>query len=388
MSEKLASGERSRWGAVWQSILIAGGPITAAVVVSMMLLWLLDRNPFEFYSNVLRSGLLSSFGLQESINRAGPLLVISAGLVVAFKANIWHLGIDGCFMLGAVVVAGVGPLITSYLPNAVVLLVLAVIGALVGVAWSAAPAYLKARHGVNEIVTTLIMTSMGIHLAHFLVKAVFQDPTSRAAAQTRVLPVDDRLPTLLGTRIHIGIFIGLAVILLTHYVVTRTPLGVRLQMMGANARAAKHFGFNTDRLTYVAFCFAGATFGLAGALSIVGDWGVVGEGWNPAWGFLVVPLVFLARKSALASVVFVFAYSFVSIGGELATRRADLPNHFQLILLGLILLFMTISEWLELERERKTAHLRGGRRSPPDNNGDNDDGTGETDESAAGVAYG
>lgn len=352
---RLASGwRRSSWT---RNLLLAGGPVVGAVLASMLLLWLLGRDPIEFYRNVVQSGLLSTFGLQESINRAGPLLVISAGLVLAFKANIWHLGIDGCFLLGAVLAAGVGPLLYQHMFNPLLLIILGLLGAIAGALWSAPPAYLKAKYQVNEIVTTLIMTSTGVLFAQFLVKAVFQDPVSKAAAQTRVLPMDERLPRLFGTRIHLGVVIGLVVVLGAHYFITRTPVGMRLQIMGANIRAARHFGFNTDRLGYLSFYLGGALFGLAGALSIIGDWGVVGEGWNPAWGFLVVPLVFLARKNALSSIIFVAAFSVLSIGGELATRRAGLPNDFQLVILGLVLLFMTISEWLYAAHERNTAHL-------------------------------
>lgn len=353
-------GPRRRLG-----ILQSVGPVVAAVVISMVLLFLLGRNPFTFYLDIIRSGLLSGFGIQESINRTGPLLVIAAGLVISFRANVWHLGIDGCFLLTAVVVGGTSPLLVGILPTPLILLLMVFVSLAVGAVWSWAPAYLKIHHGVNEIVTTLIMTYLGTYFAHFLVKSILQDPTSRAAAQTRVLPIDHRLPTLFGTRIHIGILIGLAVILATHYVITRTPLGLRLQMMGANRRSAEHFGFAVRKLTFLAFLVAGALYGLGGGLSIIGDWGVVAEGWNPAWGFLVVPLVFLARKNALASIVFVAGFSVISIGSDVATRNAELPSNFQLVIVGMILLFLTVSEYLQIRKEQETAHMKTYRRSDP-----------------------
>ena len=122
-----------------------------------------------------------------------PLLLIAAGLTVIFRANIWNLGYDGQFLLGAALVSGWGPALMEKMPKPLAILVLFGVAAAVGAAWTIIPAILKARYGTNEIITTLMMSFIGVDLANILIKGPFQDPTV-ATPETRVLPFDKMLP--------------------------------------------------------------------------------------------------------------------------------------------------------------------------------------------------
>ena len=115
-----------------------------------------------------------------------------------------------------------------------------------GAAWTIIPALLKARYQTNEIITTLMMSFIGIGVANILVKGPFQDPTVNIP-QTRVIPFDHMLPSIPGTRIHVGVLVALGVALIAHYVLTRTSFGLRLHVLGANPRAAAHVGHRRAR---------------------------------------------------------------------------------------------------------------------------------------------
>jgi simple sugar transport system permease protein len=216
-----------------------------------------------------------------------------------------------------------------------------------------------------------MMTFIGINVANLFIKGPFRDFESTNVPQTSVLPVDDRLPDIPGTSIHVGIVIAVAVCVAVHYVMTRTSFGLRLNVLGANPRAARHFGLSVSRLVMVSFAVSGFLIGLAGAAEILGVWGYVRADWNPAFGLIVVPLVFLARLNALAVIPFVGLLAVLSIGGDLAARRAELPNDFLLVLVGLILLFMAVTEYLGRRRALGASYLTEGlaqalrrRRSP------------------------
>lgn len=327
------------------------GPLLLANVVAGLLIAGAGADPIAFYRDIIQAGLLSANGLQESINRAGPLLLIAAGLIVAFRTNVWNLGTDGQFLLGAVMVAGFGSVLVEWVPSAVMALVTIIIASAAGAVWTLIPAWLKVRHNVNEIITTVMTTFIGLSIARFLVKYPFRDPTS-VIDQTRVIPLTDRLPVIPGTRIHVGIMVGLLAILVVHYVMTRTSVGFRLDVVGLNRRTARHAGLPVAKLVVLAFAVSGALIGAGGAISILGDWGSVRSDWNPAWGFLVVPLVFLGRRHGVATAVFVAMFAVVSIGSQVAARRQDLPQDFTLIVTGLILLFLTITEYIESRRLR------------------------------------
>ena len=114
-----------------------------------------------------------------------PLLLIAAGLIVVFRANIWNLGIDGQFLLGAAVAVGIAPELVAALPNGLALLLLWLIAGVVGAAWTIVPAFLKAWYNVNEIITTLMMSFIGINVANLLVKGPFRDFETTNVPQTR-----------------------------------------------------------------------------------------------------------------------------------------------------------------------------------------------------------
>ncbi|HNB25943.1 MAG TPA: ABC transporter permease, partial [Alphaproteobacteria bacterium] len=291
-------------------------------------------------------------GLQETFTRMSPLLLIAAGLIVAFRAGIWNLGGDGQFLLAAVITSALAPALIAFLPRGLTLVVCMLVAIAVAALWSVIPAILKARYGVNEIITSLMMSFLGVSFANVLVKLFFRDPTT-TVPQTVTLPVADRLPRLFDTTIHSGVLIALAVVVLVHLMMTRTAFGLKLQVVGANPAAAIHAGLNVARLTIATFAISAGLIGLGGAVEILGVWGTVRADWNPAFGLLVVPLVFLARFNGYAVIGFVFFFSALMIGGESAARRVGVPQTYVLVLVALLLIFLAVVEYLDHQRRKR-----------------------------------
>jgi simple sugar transport system permease protein len=154
--------------------------------------------------------------------------------------------------------------------------------------------------------------------------------------------VADRLPRLFGTTVHSGILIALIVVVLVHLMMTRTAFGLRLQVVGANPRAALHAGLDVARLTIATFALSAGLIGLGGAVEILGVWGTVRADWNPAYGMLVIPLVFLARFNGIAVIAFTFFFGMLLVGAESASRRVGIPQHYVLVLVALVLLFLAL----------------------------------------------
>lgn len=327
-------------------LLLTVGPIVLALVISGALLLILGVNPLTYYAVVLERGLFTSLGLEQSITRMGPLLLVAAGLIVAFRAGIWNLGVDGQFLLGAVLAAASAPALAHTLPPALVLLASAILAAIVGAAWSLLPALLRAYHGVNEIITSLMMTFLGTSLANVLVKLMFLDPAT-TVPQTRTLPVDDRLPRLFGTTINAGLLIGLLAIVGVQIMMAHTAFGLKLRTVGANPLAAAHAGLPVAWLTVLVFALSAGLIGLAGAVEVLGIQGNVRADWNPAYGLAVIPLVFLARLNGYAAIAFVFFFSVLSIGGESAARRVGVPTFFTLVLIALIMIILATVEYAD-----------------------------------------
>jgi len=335
-------------------------PVLLALVAGGVLLAALGRNPFTFYGSIWTGGI-SAGAWQDSAIRMAPFLLIAAGLTLIFRANIWNLGYNGQFLLAAALVSGYAPKLVNDVPLWLAFAVLFLLAGAVGAVWTVVPSVLKAKYGTNEIITTLMMSFIGIDVASILIKGPFHDP-STPLPQTAVVPLDKMLPSIPGTRIHIGLLVAFGAVLVVHWLLTRTSWGLRLQVMGANPRAARHFGIDLPRLIIVSFAASGFLVGLAACADIMGLWGYIRTGWNPAYGDTIIPFVFLARLNALAVVPFVAFFSVLSTGGDLAAQQANLPTDFLLVLVGLILLFMTVIEYLGRQRELGASYVPAGLR--------------------------
>ena len=327
-------------------------PVLLALIAGGVILLILGKDPLAYYGYVAKRGLFTWGGLQETFTRMSPLLLIAAGLIVAFRAGIWNLGGDGQFLLAAVVTSALAPALIAFLPKGITLVFCMIVAIGVAALWSVIPAILKARYGVNEIITSLMMSFLGVSFANVLVKLFFRDPTT-TVPQTVTLPVEDRLPRLFDTTIHSGVLIALAVVVLVHLMMTRTAFGLKLQVVGANPAAAIHAGLNVARLTIATFAISAGLIGLGGAVEILGVWGTVRADWNPAFGLLVVPLVFLARFNGYAVIGFVFFFSALMIGGESAARRIGVPQNYVLVLVALLLIFLAVVEYLDHQRRKR-----------------------------------
>jgi general nucleoside transport system permease protein len=319
------------------------GPILAALIVGAVLLAILGRNPLAFYGDLFRTGLFSSVGWQAMVVRLAPLLLMGMGYIVAFRAGLWNIGGDGQFLLAAAIVAGLGPAVMGAMNRPSGLILLALVGMAVGGAWTLLPAYLKAWHGVNEIITSVMMSFVGTYLGALLIQEVWR--SSPNLPQTGSVPLSQLLPRLGGSTIHAGIIVALAAAAIVWYVLDHTSTGLRLTVLGANPRAAKHAGLPVKRLIVVTFFASGALIGLAGAVEILGEWGYMRATWNPGFGLPLFALVFLARLSPVAAIPLAAFYAVLDIGGHEATRLAGLDNDFVLILIGLVLLFMAVTQY-------------------------------------------
>jgi simple sugar transport system permease protein len=333
-------------------------PVVCALGAGAILLLAMGRHPIAFYGDVWQGGVSGGGwdAWQDSAIRMAPLLLIAAGLTVIFRANIWNLGYNGQFLLAAALTTGYGPSLTKHVALWFAMLVLFLLAGAVAATWTVVPAVLKERYGTNEIITTLMMSFIGVDLAGYLFERKVQDPTV-TIPQTRVLDLDKMLPAIPGTRIHIGLLVAFGAILVVHFLLTRTSWGLRVQILGANPRAARHVGINVPRLIVTGFLLSGFLVGHAAAVDFLGLWGYIRGNQNPAYGDTVIPFVFLARLNALAVVPFIAFFSVLSVGGDLAATNANLSTDFLLVLVGLILLFMTVIEYLGRRRDLGGSYL-------------------------------
>lgn len=319
-------------------------PLLLALAASAVLLVALGTDPRIFFLDVIRFGLLGD-GWQQSLTAMAPLLLVALGLIVAFRAGLWNLSYGGSYLLAAAIVAGIAPGMMQALPFGLAVAVLFLIAFGIGAALGWLPARLKARDGTTEVVTSLMVSFLAMGLASLLIRGPLQDP-GVTVPQTRVLPLEHMLPFVPGTRVHVGIVVALVAVAVAHYALMHTSFGVRVDVLGANPRAAAHVGIDVKRLTAVVFLLSSGAIALAAAVDMLGLWGYARAGWNPGYGDKLLPFVFLARLNPLASVPFVAVYAVLATGGTLAAQRAGISVDVLLVIVALVLFFMVLIEAL------------------------------------------
>jgi len=320
--------------------------VVLALIVGGIFLELRGKDALNAYDILFERGLINRNGLTETFKTMAPLLMLSGGLLIALRAGIWNIGIDGQFLVGALLAAVVGANLAGDAPRTVMLAIAAIVGFLGGLAWAVVPAVLKIRFGLNEIITTLMMNYVALNVTTWLVKGPAKDP-ERVAPETTQIPLELRLMKIPGTEVHIGLIAGIVVVLLVAVLFRSTVPGYMLTILGRNRRAAVHAGFPVGTLILAAMLLSGGFAGLAGANDVLGVQGVFKANWDPGYGFTAFALVYLARLNSLAIVPFAFFFSFLHVGGQSMPRRADVPTYFIQMLEGLMLIFFACSVYLE-----------------------------------------
>ena len=321
----------------------------AAVVLAMVIggLFLLARghDPVEVYRLIGERGFLDGDGLQETVQKMAPVLLIGTGLLVSLRAGVWNIGLDGQLVVGALA-AGVvaGALVGE--PRAVLLIAGLLAGVVGGLGWAVAPTALRIRFGLNEIITTLMMNYVAFNAVSWLAKGPFRDP-DRNAPQTAPIPLGQRLPDIPGTSVHVGLLLGLVAVGGVALLFRSTVLGTMLDVLGRSPRAAAHVGFPTGRLIATALLTSGALAGLAGAVEVLGVAGLFNANAAPSYGFTAFALVYLARLRAWAMVPLALLLSGLLVGGPAMSRRAGVPSEFVEMLEGLLLLSFAVAVWAE-----------------------------------------
>ena len=255
--------------------------------------------------------------------RAVPLMVIGVGISLAFRAGVFNLGGEGQLALGAVAAAVVG--LNADLGFATPVLAL-IVAAGAGALWASVAALLRARFGVLEVISTIMLNFIAMNLVSYLVRGPLQEPT-RIYPQTSTITDAARLWLLVpGSRLHVGIIVAVAVAAGAWWVLTRTAAGFRLRAVGASPTASVVTGqVNVPRVTAGALIASGALAGLAGGIEVTGVTYALYENISPGYGFSAIAVAILARLHPLRVIATALLFAILETGALGMQRDAGVP---------------------------------------------------------------
>ena len=283
------------------------------------------------------------YGVGELLIKAAPLALIALGLSIGFRANVWNIGAEGQLVLGAIVASGLAlfsPWLGIFLLPAMLLT-----GALGGAAWSALPAWLRARFGASEILVSLMLNYVALLLLSYLVHGPWRDPAGYNFPESALFPSHATMPVLLSdTRLHLGILIAALALVGAWVIGARTYLGFQMLVAGVSPGAAGYAGVSPRRVIWVGLLTGGAAAGLAGAGEVAGPIGQLLPTVSPGYGYAAIVVAFIGRLHpvgiGLASLLIAWLY----LGSETAQVRLSVPSSFTALAQGLLLFFLLAAD--------------------------------------------
>ena len=339
----------------WGSPLLA---LTITVLIGVMLFVVLGKDPVRGLSAFFWEPVRSAYALGELSIKATPLLLIALGLAVCFRSNVWNIGAEGQFIIGAVAAGGVALLADQHTGRWIVGAVL-LAGVLGGMAWAAITAFLRDRFNAGEILVSLMLVYVAIQLLGYLVYGPWKDPAGYNFPQTRGFEAVAQIPRLLaGSRAHIGVLIALGGAALLWVYLFRTRGGFAQQVGGLAPAAARYAGFSSRRALWTALLVSGGTAGLAGALEVAGPLRQLTPHVPAGYGFAAIIVAFVGRLHPFGMVLAAILMSMFYIGGELAQSRLGLPKSLTGVFQGLLLFTLLACDVLVNYRLRRTGGSR------------------------------
>jgi simple sugar transport system permease protein len=272
--------------------------------------------------------------------KAAPLVMIALGLAIGFRANVWNIGAEGQYVMGAI--AGTGVALATYdMTGWWILPAMALAGVLGGMAWAAIPALLRTRLQVSEILTSLMLTYVAIQALYYLVRGPWKDPDGFNFPQTRMFTPDQTLPAMAeGSLVHLGIPLALVIAIIAWLVMEKTTAGFAVKVVGLAPAAARHGGFSAERTTWLTMLAGGGLAGLAGLFEASGPFGQLTPQFPVGYGFTAIIVAFLGRLHPLGIVFGGIVLAATYVGGEVAQTTVKLPQAATGMFQALLLFFL------------------------------------------------
>lgn len=319
--------------------------LVSAIAFSLFLL-AIGKSPAQFFDLVYRGGFGSAFSIQNTLQRSAPLILTALAVAIPARIGLVMIGAEGALVLGGFAAAAIAIPMIGVVPPHVTLLVMMVAGVSAGSFWIAAAGALRHYRGVNETISSLLLTYIGIAIMNFFVEGALRDLTNPNKPSTKPLGDAYMIGKIPGTDVHWGLAAGIIIAIVLHFLMSRTTFGFAARVTGGNARAAMAQGLPVGKLIIACSAIAGACAGLAGFFEVAAVQGSANASLAAGYGFTGILVSFLARHNPIAIVFVAILFGGIIASGGLIQRRMGLPDATVLVLQGFTFVILLVSETL------------------------------------------
>ena len=337
-------------------LLAPVGAVLFTLLVSALLVWWAGAGVAQTYGLLLRGGFGSVFALSETFTRAIPLMLTGLAAAVAFRARLFNIGAEGQLYMGALAAVAVGGLHGGSgfdLPTPLLFGLMLLAAALAGSLLLLGPALLKARLGVDEVVTTLLLNFIVLLLVSLMLDGPMKDPTAMGWPQSVALMGELELSKLVEqTRLHSGLLMAGALAVAVWVLMTYTVLGFDIRATGANARAAAFAGVPVTRTVVLVALLSGALAGLAGAIEVAGRTSYLTLDMSPGYGYSGIVIAMLAGLHPLGVVAASVFVAGALVGADSMSRAIGVPTYIADVIVAASLISVLVATLLTQYRVR------------------------------------
>jgi len=317
-----------------------GSPLLAllcTVIIGLILFAALGKDPLAGLLVFFWEPIKSGYALGELLVKATPLLLIALGLAVCFRSNVWNIGAEGQYVMGAIAASGVA-LLAEKTTGGWIVVPIVLAGIAGGMVWAAITAFLRDKFNANEILVSLMLVYVAVQLLGYMVYGPWKDPNGYNFPQSKTFEAATRIPRLFdGSRVSIGVLFALAGVGGLWVFLFRTRAGFAQQVGGLAPAAARYAGFSARGALWTALLISGGLAGLAGALEVAGPIGQLTPYVPAGYGFAAIIVAYVGRLHPVGMVLSALLMSMFYIGGELAQSRLGLPKSLTGVFQGLLL---------------------------------------------------
>jgi simple sugar transport system permease protein len=348
MRLRLEQRNEQRW---WHGALTPLAAVLAALVAGAVFLAIKGFDPLSVYRRLFEASFTSRFGITDSLTVATPLILTGLAASVAFRMNLFNIGAEGQLYLGAIFGSWAGIALGPHLPGPLAVAAVMILAALGGLVWAAPVAVFKAWFGTSEIITSLMLTFVGLFLMRYLIfgsQSFWRDPAVTNFPQGKKIAPAAELPLFRDEyRVSWGLVVAIAVVVLIWVLLTKTSVGFDMDVVGSSQAAARYAGISTRRMIVTGLMISGALGGLAGGVEVAGRARALDpNGLELGLGFTGIVVAALARYRPFGIVlVAIFLGGLRNAGIALQSMPGErVPVEVSLMLQGAILLFATAAE--------------------------------------------
>ena len=334
------------------------GAVAFTLLISALLVLWAGAPVGQTYGLLLKGGFGSVFALSETLTRAIPLMLTGLAAAVAFKARLFNIGAEGQLYVGALAAVAVGGLHGGSgfdLPPALLFVLMMLAAALAGALLLLGPALMKARLGVDEVVTTLLLNFIVLLLVSLMLDGPMKDPTAMGWPQSVALLGELELSKLIPqTRVHTGLLWGMALAIGMWALMKYSVLGFDIRAVGANARAAAFAGVSVTRTVVLVALLSGGLAGLAGAIEVAGRTSYLTLDMSPGYGYSGIVIAMLAGLHPLGVVLGSVFVAGVLVGADSMSRVVGVPTYIADVIVAASLISVLVATLLTQYRVRRS----------------------------------